>query len=211
MHRVSALLAIAIQGRFGADKGEPGVTLSVIHPLAIAMVIARKGKSKALKDALGLLSSSTVIPAKAGTQLSDSRSAKKLDSRLRGNDGMMVLWAGPDQYYVQSTTKSESALYAELKSKLKNIASVTDQSHGRVTIRISGLKSRAVLAKGTPIDLHDDEFQLGKSALTQMAHVGVHLTRTDKDEFTLSVFRGFSESFWEWLTSQAAEFGYQVS
>jgi methylglutamate dehydrogenase subunit D len=181
MLRTSALQAVAIQGRFGADKGEPGVRLSVIHPLAIAMVIARKGKSKTLKDGLAAVKS------------------------------VNVLWAGPDQYYVQSTTKSESALYAELKTKLANIASVTDQSHGRVTIRISGPKSRAVLAKGTPIDLHDDEFPLGKSALTQMAHVGVHLTRTGKDEFTLSVFRGFSESFWQWLTSQSAEFGYQVS
>ena len=181
MHRVSALQAVAIQGRFGADKGVPGVTLSVVHPLAIAMVIARKGKSKALKDFLQTLKS------------------------------VSLLWAGPDQYFVQSAVKSEAALYTELKTKLANIASVTDQSHGRLTIRISGVKARAVLAKGTPIDLHDDEFPLGKSALTQMAHVGVHLTRTGKDEFTLSVFRGFSESFWEWLTSQSAEFGYQVS
>ncbi|MCA3575498.1 MAG: sarcosine oxidase subunit gamma, partial [Aestuariivirga sp.] len=50
----------------------------------------------------------------------------------------------------------------------------------------------------------------GKSALTQMAHVGVHLTRTGEDSYDLSVFRGFAESFWEWLTEQAEEFGYQV-
>jgi methylglutamate dehydrogenase subunit D len=181
MHRTSALQALAIQGRFGADKGAPGVMLSVVHPLSIAMVIARNGKSKAVKDVLATLKS------------------------------VGVLWAGPDQYYVQSTTKSEAALYTELKTKLSNIASVTDQSHGRVTIRISGPKVRTVLAKGTPIDLHTDEFSIGKSALTQMAHVGVHLTRTGIDEFTLSVFRGFSESFWEWLISQAVEFGYQVS
>ena len=69
---------------------------------------------------------------------------------------------------------------------------------------------RAVLAKGTPVDLHDDEFAVGRSAVTQMAHVGVHLTRTGEDGFELSVFRGFSESFWEWLTEQAEEFGYLV-
>jgi sarcosine oxidase subunit gamma len=51
---------------------------------------------------------------------------------------------------------------------------------------------------------------VGKSALTQMAHVGVHLTRVGSDAFDLSVFRGFSESFWEWLTEQAEEFGYFV-
>ena len=181
MLRVSALQNVAIQGRFGADKGTPGVSLSVVHPLAIAMVIARKGKAKTLKDELATL--------------------KSVD----------VLWAGPDQYFVQSSTKSETELYTELKKKFETVASITDQSHGRVAIRISGSKARAVLAKGTPIDLYTDEFPIGKSALTQLAHVGVHLTRTSKDEFTLTVFRGFSESFWEWLTSQSAEFGYQVS
>ena len=50
--RVSPLADIAIQGRFGADHGAPGVTLSVRHPVLIAMVIARKGKAKALADAL---------------------------------------------------------------------------------------------------------------------------------------------------------------
>ncbi len=53
-------------------------------------------------------------------------------------------------------------------------------------------------------------FRSGQCALTQMAHVGVHLTRVGEDAFELSVFRGFSESFWEWLTEQAEEFGYQV-
>lgn len=175
MHRVSALATVAKPGRFGADKGDPGVILSVIHPVTIAMVIARKGKSEALKDALSTL--------------------KEIE----------VLWAGPEQYYV------ENARFSELKKKLEDVASVTDQSHGRVVIRIAGSKSRALLAKGTPVDLHEEEFPIGKSALTQMAHVSVHFTRTGEDEFTLSVFRGFSESFWEWLTSQAAEFGYQVS
>ena len=104
----------------------------------------------------------------------------------------------------------EGALCRELKQKLGATASVTDQSHGRVIIRIAGPKARAVLAKGTPVDLHPDEFPLAKSAMTQMAHVGVHLTRVGEDAYDLSVFRGFSESFWEWLSEQAEEFGYQV-
>ena len=50
--------------------------------------------------------------------------------------------------------RGEGALYRELKAKLSGLASVTDQSHGRVIIRIAGPKARAVLAKGTPVDLH---------------------------------------------------------
>jgi len=67
-----------------------------------------------------------------------------------------------------------------------------------------------VLAKGTPVDLHPRVFASGQCAATQMAHVGVHLAQVEDDHFELSVFRGFSESFWEWLTEQAEEFGYLV-
>jgi methylglutamate dehydrogenase subunit D len=168
-HRHLPLRGIAKPGRFGADRGAPGVTLSVIHPATLVTVIARKGKSKLVADAM-----------------------------------KSAMWAGADQYYVQGNSATE------LKKRLGANASVIDQSHGRVVIRISGARSRDVLAKGTPVDLHPEQFPIGKSAMTQMAHVGVHLTRTGKDEFTLSVFRGFSESFWEWLTTSSAEFGYQV-
>ena len=169
--RISSLADIAIQGRFGADHGTPGVTLSVRHPALIAMVIARKGKAKALADAL---------------------------------KNWRVQWAGAEQYFVLDQP------FEEMRKKLEGLASCSDQSHGRVIIRIEGPKARHVLCKGTPVDLHESEFEIGRSALTQMAHVGVHLTRVGRDAFELSVFRGFSESFWEWLTEQAEEFGYQV-
>lgn len=175
MLRESPLKDVVRAGRDGADKGAPGVTLSVVPPHSLVMVIARKGKSKAVKDGLAALR------------------------------GASVMWAGPDQYYVKGAEASA------LKKKLGDAASIIDQSHGRVTFRISGPKARALLAKGTPVDLHPSEFAAGKSAVTQMAHVGVHLTRVGQDDFELSVFRGFSESFWEWLTEQALEFGCQVS
>lgn len=175
--RVSPLRDVAVQGRFGASRGTPGVTFTVRHPMSIVTVIARAGQGEATAAALA---------------------------------GHAAQWAGPDQYIVLAEGRGEGALYRELKTKLGGLASVTDQSHGRVIIRISGPKARAVLAKGTPVDLHPDQFAIGRSALTQMAHVGVHLTRAGEDAYDLSVFRGFSESFWEWITEQAEEFGYQV-
>lgn len=178
--RGSPLADIAVQGRFGADKGTPGVSLSVRHPASIVTIIARNDKSQALKLTLDRM------------------------------QGCTVQWAGADQYYAVADGLKEGELYSELKSRLNVLASVSDQSHGRVILRITGPKARNVLAKGTPVDLHRDEFPVGKSAVTQMAHVGVHLTRTGEDAFELSVFRGFAESFWEWLTEQSEEFGYQV-
>ena len=124
--------------------------------------------------------------------------------------GYEAQWAGPDQWFVLAQNRGEGALCRELKAKLAGIASVSNQSHGRVIIRLAGPRARAVLAKGTPVDLHPDQFPVGKSALTQMAHVGVHLTRVGADTYDLSVLRGFAESFWEWITEQTEEFGYQV-
>ena len=178
--RVLPLRDIAQQGRFGAEVTNPDLQLSVLHPFSLVQVLSRKGAGKKLANTLSKL--------KVGT----------------------VMQAGPDQYFVQATDLPEGTLFADLKKKLNGIASVVDQSHGRVVIVLAGVKSRAVLAKGTPVDFHPDFFKLGQSAQTQMAHVGVHITRTGSDEFTLSVFRGFSQSLWEGLCSQAAEFGYEI-
>lgn len=192
--RVSALADVAVQGRFGADKGAPGVTLSVRHPTSIVTVITRKDKTEALGKAI----------------------AAAYDFPLPGigestaKNGLALHWCGAEQYFAIADRKADCELYRELKSRLEGLASCSDQSHGRVIIRVSGPKARALLAKGTPIDLHPSAFGPGKSAMTQMAHVGVHLVQTAEDTFELSVFRGFSENFWEWLTEQAEEYGYQV-
>lgn len=174
-----------------------------VSPLAGIAVQGRFGASKAVPGVIcevrHPLSIVSVI-ARAGQGAATAAALTGRDAR----------WAGPDQYLVLAEGRGEGALHRELKAALQGLASVIDQSHGRVVIRITGPKSRAVLAKGTPVDLHPGEFPVGTSAMTQMAHVGVHLTRVAEDAYDLSVFRGFSASFWEWLTGQAAEFGYQV-
>lgn len=192
--RVSALADVAVQGRFGADKGAPGVTLSVRHPMSIVTVIARKDKAEALSKAIAAVYEFP-LPG--------------VGESATGN-GLALHWCGAEQYFAIAEGKAEAELYRELKSRLEGLASCSDQSHGRIIIRVSGPKARALLAKGTPIDLHPSAFGPGKSAMTQMAHVGVHLTQTAEETFELSVFRGFSENFWEWLTEQAEEYGYQV-
>jgi heterotetrameric sarcosine oxidase gamma subunit len=143
-------------------------------------------------------------PSAIVTVIARKGEAKAVAEALKNWRGARVQWAGIEQYFVLDKP------FDEVLKKLDGLASCSDQSHGRLIIRIEGPKVRSVLCKGTPIDLHESEFEFDKSAPTQMAHVGVHLTRVGRDAFELSVFRGFSESFWEWLTEQAEEFGYQV-
>jgi sarcosine oxidase subunit gamma len=191
---MSALADVAIQGRFGADRGAPGAILSVRHPVSIVTVMVRKGKVRAFSGALQ--AACGFAAPEPGRSATGKRAA--------------IHWCGADQYYVVSSSHGEGELYRELKESLAGMASCADQSHGRVIIQIAGPMVRRVLAKGTPVDLHPSEFGPGQCAVTQMAHVGVHLAEIAQNAFELSVFRGFSESFWEWLTQQAEEFGYQV-
>ena len=94
----------------------------------------------------------------------------------------------------------------EMERRLKPIAEIVDQSHGRIRIALSGMAARAVLAKGTAVDLDASAFPIGHGAQTLIGHIGAHLTRTGEDRFELTVLRGFAESLWDDLAQMAAEF-----
>jgi methylglutamate dehydrogenase subunit D len=181
------------QGPRGATpSGGPGVRLSIRHPLSISVIIARRDQSAALSALL-----ENHYGARAPTP-----------GKMEIGTDIVLQWCGAGQYYALAENRLEGSFYTELKDALKGAASVSDQSHGRAIIGISGSKARALLSKGSPVDFHPREFPLHAVAVTQMAHIGVHVSRWGQDTFEISLFRGFSEHFWEWLTEQAEEFGY---
>jgi heterotetrameric sarcosine oxidase gamma subunit len=187
--------AILTAGRYGAKGPDgPGVTLRLRHPLSIVTVMARKGRAEALAGALRD-SFDLALPG-------PGESATATEFALR--------WAGPEQWLAIAESGRDGNLHQRLTTALAEAASLVDQSHGRVAIVIAGPRARAVLAKGTAVDLHPTRFRPGQVAMTQMAHVGVHLTQTTPDVFELLVFRSFAESLFEFLTAMAAEYGYEV-
>lgn len=194
--RRSPLSAVALAGRHGASRpGGPGVRLAVRHPLSIVTVIARKGQGPALSRELMRLHGVGCPEPGHSAQ----------------GKALTLHWCGFEQWYAVADGLSDGALYEDLRDGLQGLAAVCDQSHGRVTLLIAGPRARDVLAKGTPVDLHPRAFGPGRTAVTQMAHVGVHLAQVGPDAFELSVFRGFAENFWDWLTEMSAEYGYEVA
>src|SRR4051812_23314901 len=136
--RASPLADVAVPGRFGADKGAPGVVLGQRHPVSIVTVIARSGQTSAL---------SAAVRGRYGVSCPEP-------GRFADGDGLTLHWCGADQWYAVADGRPEGALYRELEDGFRGLASCSDQSHGRVIITISGPKARNVLAKGTPVDLH---------------------------------------------------------
>jgi heterotetrameric sarcosine oxidase gamma subunit len=119
--------------------------------------------------------------------------------RVVGN-GIAFVWLGPDQWLAIADRASGRDLEVELKQHLAGLASVVDQSDGRVVVRVSGPLAREVLAKGIPIDLHPRTFALNAAAITHASHIGVLIWRIDDaPTFELAMFRSYADSFAHWL------------
>ncbi len=169
----------------------PNLAISARETLTMATFAAAKGKGEALRDA---------IRAAYGVELPGS------GRRVEGN-GIAVVWAGPGQWLAVAERGEGRDLEVELKTKLAGIASVVDQSDGRVVVRVSGPRARDVLAKGVPIDLHPRAFKPGDVAITHASHVGVILWQTDEaPTYEAAMFRSYADSFAHWLFESAAEY-----
>ncbi|MDO9416688.1 sarcosine oxidase subunit gamma family protein [Pararhizobium sp.] len=117
-----------------------------------------------------------------------------------------VRFAGLGQWFIVGDAPLSAADVAAHASALAGKASIFDQSHGRTRIGISGGDVETVLAKGTAVDLDLSQFPVGRSAITLVGHMSVHLTRTAGDAFELMVLRSFAESLWDDLLRMSAEF-----
>jgi heterotetrameric sarcosine oxidase gamma subunit len=193
---VSALAGIAVPGRYGKPEGEPGVSIEERVGLGLATVAARKGKAADLHAA---------VFSAYGMRLPDS-------SRVAQGQQVSFIGYGPGQWLAVSETLANEALARDLSQRLKGLASISDQSGGRTVLRLSGPRARDVLAKGLPIDLDPRAFPLGSAATSTISLMGVQLWQTDDTRsYTIAIFRSVSASFWRWLISSAAEFGYEVT
>ena len=192
---VSALAGVAVSGRYGKNDGTPGATIAERRGLGIATVAARKGQVAALKSA---------VAEAYGVVLSDG-------SRAVQGQQVSFIGYGPGQWLAVSETLIGEALARDLAAGLKGLASISDQHGGRTVMRLSGPRARDVLAKGLPIDLHPRAFAPGNAATSTISLMGVQLWQIDDaPTYDIALFRSVSESFWRWLSSSAAEFGYEV-
>lgn len=169
----------------------PGLAISARETLTMASFAAARGKENALRDS---------IRATYGVEL-------PLGAGCVEGNGIAFVWAGPDHWLAVAERQESRDLQTELKRSLAGIASVVDQSDGRIVVRISGPRARDVLAKGVPIDLHPRAFSPGSVAITHASHIGVILWQTDDaPTYEAALFRSYADSFTHWLFEAAAEF-----
>jgi sarcosine oxidase subunit gamma len=128
-----------------------------------------------------------------------------------------ALWLGPDEWLVTCPGSDVAGLVDSLREALAEVhAAVTDVTDGRVAFRVAGPSARAVLAKGTPLDLHPRAFPPGNGAgsLLAKAAVLIHLLEDDAQRgplFDVYVARSFAHYLWTWLEDAGREYGAAIA
>lgn len=191
----SAWAGIAQAGPIGA-AGPAGVSATLLDGFGLATLIPVPGEAAALSQA---------VEGRLGIALPTT-------PKIVPGASHDAIWSGPEQWLLRASTRDG---FSGLLEALSAQAAVSDQSDARAALRLTGPHVRDMLAKGAMLDLHPAAFAVGDTALTSIAHIGVHLWRLDDGPdgsvFEIMVARSMVGSFWSWFAASAAEFGCRVS
>ena len=124
-----------------------------------------------------------------------------------------MLWLGPDEWLVVTPDRRLERIERALRDALGGQhAALTDVSHSRAVLVLSGPDARAVLAKGCTLDLHPRVLGPGRCAQSRLAKCQalIHQT-TDAPEFEVHVQRSFAQYAWTWLEDAGQEFGVRIA
>ena len=195
LYACTPLEGLAQPGRFGAATSNLGLVIEERTDLSLATVIARRGATQTLKRA---------VAAAYRLDLPDR-------PRVAGKEGVSFAGVGVGQWLAAAEGLANKDFISGLHENLRGLASIADQSDGRIILRLQGDRVRELLAKGVPVDLHPRSFRTGDVATTVVAYIGVQIQQLDdRPTFQLMAFRSFAGSLWSWLTKSAAEFGAEL-
>jgi sarcosine oxidase subunit gamma len=114
-------------------------------------------------------------------------------------NGFVYMWSGPNSWLVFGADMADLAA-------AKPYAAITEQSDGRVVFEVAGAHAKLALAKTVPIDLHDDAFAIGATALTLAGHINVQIWRVADTHYHLACFRSFAIALYDTLNLSCREF-----
>ena len=98
----------------------------------------------------------------------------------------LIVWSGREQAFLIGADCPD----------LGDLAAVTDQSGGWVSLSLQGPLAVQALARYVPMDLRLSAFPVGAAARTPLYHMSMVLLRTAGDGFRLMLFRSMARTAW---------------
>jgi heterotetrameric sarcosine oxidase gamma subunit len=190
--QLSPLAPVLRPGRQAQAHGV-GVTLAEVAPGSIVQLAAWRGQESAMiaiiKEATGL-----ALPDGAGGGIATQTKA--------------VFGFAPGKFLIADQDEGLAAVLATTATSATG--TVTDLSHGRTVIRVSGPRAEWVLAKFFAVDFSLPAFPEGAGLSTVHHDIFAQIQRSGGDQFDIYVFRSFARSFWMSLCHASEEVGYEV-
>ena len=195
--RVSPLDGVAEPGSYNIRSEEAPITLSPRLPETLLQFQAWPDSVDALRHELQVT---------FGLELPGATSQTCVTSGTYSST--LIMPSGPGRYLVELDDEIEAESFTQSVSP--EIGAVTDLTHGRVVVDVSGKKADWLLASGFALDFHPSAFPVGDVRLTRHHDIAVTIHREAEDRFALSVVSSFARAFWAFLTRSALEVGYRV-
>ena len=189
---LSPLKPVWKPGTHGNTANGIGVVLTETQPGSITQLAAWPGQEKKLLAA---------IKAVTGLALPDGCG--------KASDSKAAFGIAPGKFLIVDQNEGLAATFSGAVTS--EVGTVTDLSHGRTALRISGPKAEWVLAKFFAIDFALPAFPVGSGISTVHHDIFTHIQRTGAEQFDLYVFRSFARAFWTMLCHASEEVGYEVS
>ncbi len=132
--------------------------------------------------------------------------------RTTASGGVTAIWIQPGGWYLHAPRGGEGVLAARIAASCAGLAAIDDQSHGRTTLGIAGMRAREILARGCRLDLHPRVFGPGHATTTMIGHINCVIHQTDAaPAYELTLFSTLAETFLDWLVETAAEDGVEIA
>ncbi len=187
--RQSALTGLVNPGHYGADG--TGITIMERHPLTILQLHSWPDTKEYVAQQLKQFKGFTELPE---------------NGQYHRFDDLEIFCIGPYKWLLVTPVDKDMPSLA-----LSPVhAAITDQSHAKSVIRISGADTRNLLSKGCGLDFHHKNFTPGMACNSLLGHFAVSIVAIEENCFDVYFTRSFAESAWEWLSSAALEFGFDV-
>jgi heterotetrameric sarcosine oxidase gamma subunit len=194
VEQLSPLAPVLRPGRHGQGDGRIGVTLAETQLGSIVQLAAWRGEERAMIDAIAKVTGLALPDGAGGGVAADSKNA---------------FGFAPGKFLAADHDEGLAAAFTTAIAP--ETGTVTDLSHGRTAIRISGPKAEWVLAKFFAVDFSLPAFPLGSGLSTVHHDIFAQIQRTGDDRFDVYVFRSFARAFWQSLCHASEEAGYEVS
>lgn len=194
--RRSALSGVLIPGEYGATPfNGPGILVTERAPLSIVQIEAR---------------GDSVSELIAATEGAVGIAPSGEPNVARGTGAPRILGTGTGRWLVIEPESRDLA--SHLRTALPDGAAVTDLGHARTALRLEGRDARALLAKGTAIDLHPSVFPADESRMTGLFHASVLIDcRSPAPVYDIYVHRSYAVHLFEMLLDGALEYGCRVT